>query len=358
MNSITSEQAQQDLKDIIVDLIAKVPGKNKKIDPKVRRRNNRLFIYVGTTEFDGQTVLFFAKIFKTFKEIASKADRKSVYSFSIEPLNDYYVGDEIKSIFGDDSEHDEKAIDNIRKKLAKYNAYDLDERAGDLDYSFLYHKFTNVQTPRMFWFTEELLKLEPKIMEYDYEPQADFTLSDLTAAEVKKAEQIGPDVKLPNNLTVNEEDKHVKKATDAFLFDLARIYHKLPDQRDSHYFNVNDFFEDDEDNDPLLYGPIVYNDQDYNQAIVFTDVVAPDHKCQVEIYDKKGKMVGTDTVRILCDTYELRYGLFKVAAKENKDLIVKLNKKYDNDAYPEFNDRNVINKISRIFDIDLAKIVA
>ena len=69
MNLITSEQAQQDLKDIVVDLIAKVPGKNKKIDPKVQRRNNRLFIYVGTTEFDGQTVLFFAKVFKTCKEI-------------------------------------------------------------------------------------------------------------------------------------------------------------------------------------------------------------------------------------------------------------------------------------------------
>lgn len=358
MNSITSEQAQQDLKDIIVDLIAKVPGKNKKIDPKVRRRNNRLFIYVGTTEFDGQTVLFFAKVFKTFKEIESKAGHKSVYSFSIEPLNDYYVGDEIKSIFGDDNEHDEKATDNIRKKLAKYNAYDLDERAGDLDYSFLYHKFTNMQTPRMFWFTEELLKLEPKVTEYDYEPQADFTLTDLTVTEVKKAEQIGPNIKLPNNLTVNEENRHVKKATKAFLSDLARIYRKLPDKRDSHYFNVNDFFEDDEDNDPSLYGPIVYNDQDYNQAIVFTDVVAPDHKCQVEIYDKKGKMIGTDTIRILCDTYELRYGLFKVAAKENKDLITKLNKKYDNDAYSEFNDRKVINKLSRIFDIDLAKIAA
>lgn len=358
MNSITSEQAQQDLKDIVVDLIAKVPGKNKKIDPKVQRRNNRLFIYVGTTEFDGQTVLFFAKVFKTFKEIESKSDRKSVYSFSIEPLNDYYVGDEIKSIFGDDNEHDEKAIDNIRKKLAKYNAYDIDERAGDLDYSFLYHKFTNMQTPRMFWFTEELLKLEPKVTEYDYEPQADFTLTDLTVTEVKKAEQIGPNIKLPNNLTVNEENRHVKKATKAFLSDLARIYRKLPDKRDSHYFNVNDFFEDDEDNDPSLYGPIVYNDQDYNQAIVFTDVVAPDHKCQVEIYDKKGKMIGIDTIRILCDTYELRYGLFKVAAKENKDLIVKLNQKYDNDIYPEFNDRKVINKIARIFDIDLAKIAA
>lgn len=360
MSNMTHKVTGQDLKNSLVDLIAKVPGKNKKINPKVNKSNSDLFVYTGTTEFDGQTVLFFASIAKMFDYADDQADTKITYRVDIEPLSDYYSGREIALIFGDhnklaqDEDHDDTVTDKIRKKLAEYNAYDVDERAGDLDYSFLYHKFTNIQTPRLYWFTESLLDLYQDITVPKDDAQDKLAISDLTPAEVEKAQQTGPDAKLPYDVTPAAEEKFVKKATDVFLQDIARICRQLPDQRDSHFFNLDAFFEDDEDNDPSTYGPIVYNEEDYNEAIMFTDTVSPDHKCKVELYDKKGNMVGTDTVRLLCDTYELRYGLYEITAKENQEAIAKLNQKYDNDHYPEFEDNDTIRKIAaQIFSIDL-----
>lgn len=362
MNNMTHKITGQDLKNSLVDLITKVPGKNKKIYPKVKKVNKNLAIYTGTTEFDGQTVLFFASIAKMSDYTDDTTDAKITYRVDIEPLNDYYSGREIALVFGDhdklipDEDHNDMVTDKTRKKLAKYNAYDVDERAGDLDYSFLYHKFTNIQTPRLYWFTEALLDLYQDITVPKDNSQTGLTFSDLTPAEVKRAQQTGPAAKLPYDVTPAAEEKFVKNATAAFLQDIARICRKLPDQRDNHCFNVDNFFEDDEDNDPSTYGPIVYSDEDYNQAIMFTDTVSPDHKCQVEIYNKAGKMVGTDTVRILCDTYELRYGLYETAARENQESIAELNQKYDNDHYPEFADTKTIRAISaKIFNIDLDK---
>ena len=361
MNTTTNKITGQDLKNSLIDLIAQIPGENKKINPKVYKSNSDLFIYTGTTEFDGQTVLFFASIAKMPDYDEDKADAKMTYQVNIEPLNEYYSGHEIALIFGDHDKNatdsqDDQITDKTRKKLAKYNAYDVDERAGDMDYSFLYHKFVNIQTPRLYWFTEALLHLHKETIVPKDDAKDELVVSDLTPAEVEKAQQTGPAAKLPYDVTPAAEEKFVKNATDAFLHDVARIYRKLPDQKDNHFLNVDIFFEDDEDNDTSTYGPIIYNDGGYNPAIAFTDTVSPDHKCKVELYDKKGKMIGTDTVRILCDTYELRYGFYETAAKENREAIAKLNQKYDNDNYPEFEDNKTIRKIeAQIFNIDLSK---
>ena len=101
MNNMAHKITGQDLKNSLVDLIAKVPGKNKKIYPKVKKVNKNLAIYTGTTEFDGQTVLFFASIAKMFDYADDQADTKITYRVDIEPLSDYYSCREIELIFGD-----------------------------------------------------------------------------------------------------------------------------------------------------------------------------------------------------------------------------------------------------------------
>lgn len=353
MSLVLSGKTDQDLKDILIDLMAEVPGENKKIFAKVTKTAGDTFIYLGTTEFDGQTILFEAKAWKPF------SSEKPVYKFSIVPLNTYTYDHsrELENVFGNlaNLKDDYSMTNETRKKLVKYDAYDNQKHADDAyEYSFFYHKFTDIETPRVHEFVDALFDTKVDIKEYPIKSSKNnINLADLTPAEIKRAEQAGPEIELDHNLTPEQEDAFVKKATDAFLHDVAKVQQRLPEKSTGHFFDCNYFFEDEDDDDTSLYGPILYAGKDYIPAIEFTDTVSDNHECQVNLYDKNEKQIGTDKIRILCDTYELHYGLLKTAEKENKDLIAKLNKRYNDDDFTILDDANVKAEIDKIFYIDL-----
>ena len=356
MTTLTTEKASEDLKNLLIELMAKVPGKNKKISPKARRFYSDVLAYAGTTEFDGQTVLFTAKASQQMNE-----DGNLVYQLGIEPITEYCSSNEIETLFGDhDFPEDDHAwydliTDETRRKLAKYNAYDADTCLDDTEYSFFYHRFNDTATPRLVWFTDALSDIElDKSMTYEFTPENNtFGLPDLTPDEVKKAEQVGPDVELPYDVTAKQEDAFVEKATKAFLHDLKRIYHKVPDKL-APVFNVTWCFADEYYEDSLdVLCPVEYANG--NSAIVFKESIPDEHKNKVEIYNEDGELVGTDTIRLLSDLYELRYGLLKVAAKQNKDLIDQLTKQYTEDATLS-EDSELEDKVHSVADINLDKL--
>lgn len=352
MSLVLSGKTDQDLKDILIDLMAKVPGKNKKIFAKVTKTDDDFF-YLGTTEFDGQTVLFEANAWKFH------LSGKPAYSFRIVPLDTYSYENsrELENVFGNlnNLKNDYTMTNETRKKLVKYNAYDSQKYADDgNEYSFFYHKFTNIETPRVHEFVYALTDIEADMEEYQIKSSKDnINLTDLTPAEIKRAEQTGPEIELEHNLTPEQEDTFVKKVTAIFLHDVAKVQQRLPEKSKSHFFDCNCFFEDEDDDDTSLYGPILYAGKDYIPAIEFTDTVSDNHECQVSLYDKNEKQIGADKIRILCDTYELHYGLLKTAEKENKDLIAKLNKRYNDDDLAIFNDAKIKAEVDKIFHIDL-----
>lgn len=352
MSLVLSGKTDQDLKDILIDLMAKVPGKNKKIFAKVTKTDDD-FIYLGTTEFDGQTILFEVNAWKPC------SSEKPVYKFRIIPLDtyDYDNNRELENVFGNliNLKDDYLMTDETRKKLVKYNAYDNQKHADDAnEYSFFYHRFTDIETPRVHEFVDVLFDTKADIEEYQVKSSNDnINLTDLTPAEIKRAEQPGPEIELNHNLTPEQEDAFVKKATDVFLHDVAKVQQRLPEKPVSHFFDCNCFFEDEDDDDTSLYGPILYKGKGYIPAIEFTDTVSDNHECQVNLYAKNEKQIGTDKIRILCDTYELHYGLLKTAEKENKDLIAKLNKRYNDDDLAISRDAKVNAEIEKIFYIDL-----
>lgn len=345
----------RDLKEILLEMLEQVPGDYKKVDFREKNFYQDVFAFVGTTEFEGTTIPFMAYLDKRFGK-----DCQTYYVPGIIDLHYYDDCNAMETILGD---HKFKAedhawydgmTDKTIAKMRKYNAYPFCDYVPNCEFSFKTQDFFCNDHPRLAWAFEQIGKIEPRVDEYDVpiKLSKDYRLPDLTAAELKRAELHVDFSRFLRN--EKEENELIATATKAFLTDLKRIYQEVPDELPSSLFDISERFDVDFNSKNQLMNVLYDN---LKPAIVFGKYNNKTKCYAVDIYDQKGHLATRDTIRVLSNLYELRYGLYQRVKHENKALIAKLTKDYQAGILQDLDPKYTAD-FRRISEIDVAKIAA